>query len=279
MKSKLILILIFLWGICICGCEDELGDYVSISNLDGLSLYWDHEVFGDGGRRLRFEFYGTDEFENDYELKFKYIIHRKTISIRLVNIIDAGKCPSFPGMDPLCSPRGGLSIPDDQLNIGTYTLNLETPYFETNSELIVDNEKITLKIPPNKHFSSSINEVYPIPPNLLFGSVVYSGDENSQYAEDFFNDLLNLGLTKTKLPNYPYRHLSVDEEGNAIERHWEPDNHSIGFIYKMNNNFKDIFKLAKKHFKKSNINIYLYSSQGDQGLMNKNDGITVVFAD
>ena len=63
------------------------------------------------------------------------------------------------------------------------------------------------------------------------------------------------------------------------ESHWEPDYHSIGFLYKMNNaDFKTIFEESKKYFNQTNLNIYLYTSNGDQGYMSKTEGIAVVCA-
>lgn len=282
MKSRLIIILLLLLS-GIYGCDND--DDISIPSLDGLSLYWDHEVFGQEGRRLRFEFYGTNKFENEHELMFNYTIDKRSISIRLIKSLDKGKCQTYPMPSPSpddptkCNPRGGFFIPEDQLETVTYTLQLITPYFDATSELVVNDDKIVLNIPSNEHFFSSISEVYPIPKNLLFGSVVYSGDTNSIYAADFFADLITLGLKETKVPDYPYRHLTVDGNGDAIEAHWEPDNHSIGFMYSMNQNFKDVVEIAKEHFSKTDLNLYLYSSNGDQGLMSQNEGITIVYAE
>lgn len=281
MKSRIALTFFFLiFGIS--GCEND--DLLSIPNIDGLSLYWDHEVFGNEGRRLRFEFYGTNELENEYELVFNYTFDKQSIKVRLVKSIDNGKCqyfpmPSFGPDDPLkCNASGGFFIPDEHLKNGSYAFDLITPFFEVSSEMIITNEHITLNIPPNDNFHSSISKVYPIPKDILYGSVVYYGSENNKDADDFFKDLSNLGLSDTMLPDYPYRHLDVDEDGKAIERHWEPDSHSIGFIYKLNQNFEIIFEKAKEHFNKSNLNIYLRTSNGDQALMNQHDGITIVYA-
>jgi hypothetical protein len=160
--------------------------------------------------------------------------------------------------------KGGFSIPDSVLSEGAYKMSLKTPNFQADSELIVSENKYTLIILPNEYFSSSIKEVYPIPKNLLFGSVVYSGDENTKSATDFFDDLLILGLTETTVPNYPYRYLSVDEDGKAISSHWPPANHALGFLYAMHKNFDVIVNLAKEHTNKANIKIYLYSSNGDE---------------
>ena len=223
------------------GCEKDSNKHGSPPNIDGLSLYWDHEVFGTEGRRIRFEFYGTKQFEDSYELVFKYSINQKNISIILVDEIDNGKCPKVEpgwGNDSLCTASGRMYIPDSLISKGTYNLTLKTSSFETTSELIVGNDSIVLNIPSNKCFSSFIHAVYPIPLNLLFGSVVYSGDENAKDATDFFNGLLSLGLTKTKVPNYLYRHLSVDKDGNAIDSSWPPDNYSLGILFSMDNNFK-----------------------------------------
>ena len=145
MKLKSLPILIL--SLVIYGCGNDAD--IFISKLDGLSLYWDHEVFGEGGRRLRFEFYGINEFENEYELIFHYKIENRTISIRLKETVNKGKCsyypmPAIPPDNPFqCNPKGGFFIPESQLKPGTYMLNLVTPYFHESSELTVYKEKIT----------------------------------------------------------------------------------------------------------------------------------------
>jgi hypothetical protein len=263
------------------GCEKDSNKHGSPPGIDGLSLYWDHEVFGTEGRRIRFEFYGTKQFEDSYELVFKYSINQKNISIILVNEIDNGKCPKVEpgwGNDSLCTASGRMYIPDSLISKGTYNLTLKTSSFETTSELIVGNDSIVLNIPSNKHFSSFIHAVYPIRVNLMFGSIVFSGAQNTNDANMFINDLLSLGLTKTNVPDYPYRYLSVDKNGNVEDSSWPPDNYSLGLLFTFNNNFKDIFNLAKDYFDKTNLNIYLYSSNGDEALLNKIDGVRVVYA-
>jgi len=47
----------------------------------------------------------------------------------------------------------------------------------------------------------------------------------------------------------------------------------------MNIPFKEIFELSKEHFIKSNMNISLQSSQGDEAYLSKKDGIIVVYAE
>jgi hypothetical protein len=279
MKSNIgLLLFIFL---ILFGCKKDSNKNGSPPNIDGLSLYWDHVVFGTGGRRIRFEFYGTKQFENSYDLVFKYTINQSNISIILADEIDKGKCPKVEpgwGNDSLCTPSGGFDIPESLLPKGTYTLTLKTSSFQNTSDLIVGTDSIILNIPSNNNFSSTIHAIYPMPPNLLFGNVVYSGAENTTDATTFLNDLLTLGLVKTRVPNYPYLDLQVDKDGNAIDSSWPADNYSLGILYNMNNNFKDIFNLTKDYFSKSNINIYLFSSNGDQARFDKIDGIVVVYA-
>jgi hypothetical protein len=279
MKTKIALLLSVL--LIIPGCDKVPNKNGPLATMDGLSLYWDHEVFGKEGRRIRFEFYGTKQFENSYDLVFNYSINQRDISISLVDEIDNGRCPKFPsafGIDSLCAPRGSLYIPDSLLSKGKYTLTLKTPNFNSSSELIVENDSIILNIPSNNHFSCSIHAVYPIPKNLLFGSVVYSGSENTADAKKFLTDLSDNGLIKTNVANYPFRHLSVDNEGYVEDSTWPPDNYSLGFIYSFSNDFKDIFNLAKEHFNQANINIYLFTSNGDEARFNKVDGIVVVYS-
>ena len=201
--------------------------------------------------------------------------------IILADEIDKGKCPKVEpgwGNDSLCTPSGGFDIPESLLSKGTYTLTLKTSSFQNTSDLIVGTDSISLNIPSNNNFSSTIHAIYPMPPNLLFGNIVYSGVENTTDATTFLNDLLTLGLVKTRVPNYPYLDLQVDKDGNAIDSSWPPDNYSLGILYNMNNNFKDIFNLTKDYFSMSNINIYLFSSNGDQARFDKIDGIVVVYA-
>lgn len=269
--------------LAIFSCEND--DRLSIPTINGLSLYWDHEVFGDEGRRLRFEGSTTDEFDNNYELEFNTSVEDKSITVRLTKSIDKGKCQFFPmpvvgDDDPnKCNSSGDFYLSDKELDNGVYSLKIIMPSFEVTSELTVTDEKVTLKIPTNNFLKSSIENVYPIPPNLLFGSLVYQGSSNTIDAEIFLDNLSKLGLIQTTVPDYPYRHLTVDENGNRPVSHWEPDNHSIGFLYKMNNTgFKTIFEESKKYFNQTNLNIYLYTSNGDQGFMSKTEGITVVYA-
>jgi hypothetical protein len=275
-KTKMALLLSLL--LMVTGCEDV--NWFD-PPIDGLSLYWYSNIFGANGRGIGFEFYGTKEFKESYQLKFNYSINGQDILISLEGKIDKGKCHTaepFWGNN-LCTPTGRIFIPEKLLSEGTYTLTLKTSNFTIISKLIVGNDKIDLNIPPNKFFSSSIPEVYRIPLNLLFGNVVYSGDENTQAAESFLNDLLSLGLNKARVSSFLYNELSLDQNGNAINSFWPPDNYSLGFIYSRNHNFKDIVNLAVEHFNKANINIYMSSSEGDEANLSKIEGITIKYAD
>ena len=64
--------------VAIFSCDND--DSLPIPTINGLSLYWDHEVFGDEGRRLRFEGFTTNEFDNDYDLEFNTSINDKSIT-------------------------------------------------------------------------------------------------------------------------------------------------------------------------------------------------------
>lgn len=280
MKKQLLSLILL--GLLIIGCKKDNTDTDSLTRVEGLSLYWDHEVFGEGGRRLRFEFYETKEFENSFELVFDHTVEGKDIIITLVDRIDKGKCQQFPtadGIDSLCTPRGGLFIQDRFLENGSYSFILKTYDFEIISSLLIDDEKYVLDIPSNENFSSSIKEVFPIPEDLLFGRLVFQGVENTQSANEYFDALESIGLVATRVPNYPYRHLDVDDSGRPVDSHWEPDNHSLGFLYNMGIPFKDVFELSKEHFNKTNLNISLYSSKGDQARLSQNDGIIVEYAE
>jgi len=281
MKTRIGSISILL-ALTIFSCENH--DEISMVMIDGFSLYWDHEVFGEEGRRLRFQVTTTDEYDNDYELVFNTDVDDRSITARLVKNVDEGKCQYYPmpvigNHDPhKCSASGGFYLTDKELDNGIYSLKIVTPSFEVTSELTIADEQVTLEVPANNHLTSSFKYVYPIPKKLLFGGIVYQASENTNDAQEFFNELTNLGLTETTVPNYPYRYLSVDENGRATSSNWEPDYHTIGFLYKMNDiDFKTIVEASKKYFNQSNLNIYLHTSNGDEGLMSKTEGITVVY--
>lgn len=281
MRTKIASISILL-TLAIFSCEKH--DEISMVMIDGFSLYWDHEVFGEEGRRLRFQVTTTDEYDNDYELVFDTDIDNKSITARLVKNIDEGRCQYYPmpligNHDPnKCSASGGFYLADKELVNGIYSFKIVAPSFEVTSELTLAGEQVTLEVPANNHLTSSIKYVYPIPKKLLFGSIFYQGSDNANDAEEFFNELTNLGLAETTVPNYPYRYLSVDENGQPPDSHWEPDYHSIGFLYKMNDiDFKTIFEASKKYFDQTNLDIYLSTSNGDEGMMSKTGGVTVVY--
>ena len=47
----------------------------------------------------------------------------------------------------------------------------------------------------------------------------------------------------------------------------------------MDADFKKAFDLAKEYFDNTNLNIYLYSSNGDEARLSKTDGILVKYAE
>lgn len=282
MKTKTTLGLILII-VSIFSCDNN--DSLSIPTIDGLSLYWDHEVFGDEGRRLRFEVTTTNEFENDYDLEFNTSVVDKSIIVRFTKSIDNGKCQVFPmpvigDNDPnKCSASGRFYLTDKELTDGIYSLTIITPTFKVTSELTVTDEQVKLDVPANEHLSSSIKYVYPIPKSILFGSVVYKGSNNTDDANKFLVYLTNLGLIETTVPNYPYRYLTVDETGHLANSNWQDDNYSIGVLYKMNNvDIKTIFEESKKYFDQTNLNITLFTSNGDEAHFSKSEGITVVYS-
>jgi len=73
-KSLILCILVFLLG-----CSDEY-EYINTRNLEssqGLSLWWDHKIFGDNGRGYIFAFHEMERMENSYDLIFTYKIDQK----------------------------------------------------------------------------------------------------------------------------------------------------------------------------------------------------------
>lgn len=280
--TKTVILMSLLIVLVLFGCKKDSTPDITPQKLEsagGFGLYWDHEIFTAQGRCVRFSFEDIKRSDHHYSLKFDYTIKGRELLIQLVSKTDEGKCFQYPGeIDTLCSSTGLLLIPDSVLQAGTYTMTLRTSNFEVKSTLLVSDEKITLTIPENDYFKCHIKDVYPEPANILMAMVVYSGSENSASAASFFNDLKALGLTERKLPNYPYRHISVDDNGNPLNSDWTPDNHSRSFNYTMTRSFKDIVDLAQQDFLKYNIDIFIYSTNGDEARFTKTSGIRVHYA-
>lgn len=282
MKAKIIFIG-FILSLGFIGCQKDGIYRGSLSSSQGLSLYWNHKIFGEEGRGFIFEFYESQRFENFYELVFEYSIDnkRKDIDIYLIDKIDKGKCPMFPSpnkTDNLCISNGDFFIPENMLEEGDYTFTVRTSDFMVKSSFTINKDKVTLKIPENEYFSSSIKDVFPTPRNLLYGNIMFSGEENIEFANEFFKKLESIGLKETIVSNPPFN-LSVDDTGKPKDSHWPPDKHSLAFLYSMNVSFQRIFELSKEYFNKYDLNIYLFSSNGDQARLSKFEGIVVKYAD
>jgi hypothetical protein len=282
--NLIILILIF----TACNENDNLNDFKnkpdysdSLISISGLSLYWDHEVFGPKGRQIRFEFYDIVEHQFDYELDFRYILDNGILSIYLVDRLNHGKCvvyPSIFGLDTMCMSRGGFSISDTLFENGYYKFNLLTKDFKVFCDFNVSDTSYQLVIPDNDNFKSSIEHVYPIPKDIIFGSIIFSGIDNNEQANKLNEDFMALGLLETSLPNYPYRHLRVNDNGTPIDETWLSNNNSIGLLYKSNGtSFKQIVETANNSYVNYHLNIYLFSGLGDQARFDQN-GIHIVCA-
>ncbi len=273
-----LLIFIFMFS---CDRKEEL-----ISpQLEGFSLYWDHEVFGSGGRRLRFALYSVKKYDHQFALQFHTSIEGKTIRVVMTDAIDKGKCPYFPmpviGEDDpeKCHSKGGFSLSDKQLAQGDYTLKIITPEFESTNILKVSEEVVSLEIPSDGFLTSSIKNVYPIPVNILMGTIVYKGAQHTEDVNKFIAHLEKLGLEPAILRENAYRHFTSYEGENYIDRkQWDPDNYSVSFNQKLKQtSFKTVFAEAEKFFTESSLNTYLYTSNGDEGRLTE-EGIRVVYA-
>lgn len=263
-------------------CNDR--DDFSLPELQGLSLYWDHFVFGEEGRRFRFSFTATQQFDEQHQLIFEPSVRNNVITFNMVGSINKGVCQRFPMPSILpddpnrCRAEGRTFITEDQLPPGTYIVNIVTPFFRESAELIIGQEKSELKINPNPHFSSAIPEVYPLPKNILFGAVVDSGAEKLDIGRAFIKELENLGLAPATLPPSPYRHLMIDENGQPLEKFWDSGEFSLGILHHLLVDFEQVVELATRYFKETGINISISTSNGDEGFFRPQTGIRVVYA-
>lgn len=281
-----------LLGLLIVTCtENNIVDNNEPSNvfdklvsISGLSLYWDHEVFGHEGRRLRFQLHDVVAHQHKYELEFHYILDNNTIDVYLIDIADHGKCAVYPspqGVDnSTCLSSGGFYIPDSLLDYEYYKFNLHTKDFTAQCGLNISNSSYQLTIPDNDYFKSSIEYVFPIPKDIIWGSIVFKGEENIEHAQKLKSAFCALGLFETSVPNYPYRHLKVNDEGTRSDKIWPPDNYSYKFLYKTNGvNFRQIVEVANRSFSNTTLNISFSSGMGDEAIFSQNNGIYIVYAD
>lgn len=279
MKKRFIILITTITVILtIVGCEKNEIEKSS----KGLTMYWNYQVFNQQGRGFIFEFYEVERKENLHELKFKFQVdnNQKSIEVILIDKIDKGKCTYFPlpsiDEDPnLCTSRGNFYIPENMINEGKYKFTVKTLDYTVHSEIFFSKEKATLNIPTNNYLSSSINEVFIAPKNLLHGNIVFAGEQNKTFALDFIEDLRSLGLKDTIVSQL----IKVDEIGKPIIKTWPPNNYSVPFLLTMTSDFSTIFELAKIHFhKNSALNIYLSSTNGDEARAGS-QGINVWYAE
>ena len=255
-----------------------------VNGEEGFSLYWHHEIFGDN-RHLLLAFTQKEALRRDYDLHFEYKIDNKEITVRLVGATDRGECPKFPmpfgtADTDLCNSDGIIRIPDAELPAGNYTLKLVTDKMMAVSQLTVTTEKISLDIPSNSLLSSQTQEVFPIPANILFGSIHYTGAHNEKFAKNLINDLSILGLKPAEVTDHPYRYLDVKTKLHLSQESWQNGEHSITLLYAMTKNFRQIIEIVQKHYLLSDrqLKLGLYSSNGDQALLWGGDGDVIVYA-
>lgn len=283
MKNLLTYTSLTCFFIFLFGCKKEVDPDARLVSAKGYALYWQHDLSSTEGRGLLFAFAAKEALNKDYDLEFDYAIKNSVISVRLAKVIDKGDCPQFPGWgDPdLCNPNGKIYIPDKLLPPGKYTFEFIADGMKVVSQLDVSAEKVSITIPPNSQFSTNITEVYPIPKELVFGSILYSGSENRKHAISLIDDFAALGLTTATIPNYPYQYLDVERSSHLSETTWEPDNHSISLLFNMNGiDFRSIFHTATTRFELSEkkLSVSLMSSNGDSGNMGPHSETHVVYA-
>jgi len=281
-KVLLMVIFAFTCGVVLTSCHSDMEETKNITSK-GLTLWWNHQIFSEQGRGYIFDFSEVKRSENLYRLNFEYQIdnNHKSIEISLISQTDKGKCPQYPEGgwvdDGLCSSRGTLFIPENLINEGNYKFIVKTMNYKIQSEIIFTKEKATLVISENNYFSSEIKDVFITPKDLLYGGISFKGEDLSKFAYDFMDDIRSLGLNDTIVSNPPFN-LDIDETGKPRITVWQDDNYYIQFLFSMTSQFSTIFELAKVHFSKSPINIYLFSSNGDQAKLDNMNGIYVWYA-
>lgn len=267
MKRTSSFLLIALISVCI-SCKDRDPGLRSIDE-NGLSLYWHHTFGLDKGRYLLFSFMSAVQQRDRYEYVFDYEIKGREITVKLRETISTGQCPSFPGSwGDLCTSRGDIYIPENELSVGQYKLILQVKNKRVVSTFTVEADKYTLQVPSNDFFTNSISTVYPMPANLIFGSIYYQGATTKRFADALIADFEKLGLTVANLPDYPYRDMPIKQD-HLSEIYVAPDFHAIWILFRLNGvDIKTAFETAQKHYALSGkeIGLSLYCSNNMEQL-------------
>lgn len=276
MKAKLLLLSVFVISL---GCSDDYINTRSLAHSQGLNLWWDHKIFGEDGRGYIFAFHEMERMENSYDLIFAYKVDekRKNIKVYFQKKIDQGKCPYFPSPykeDGLCMSDGSIFIPEEELKYGKYQFIVYTANYEAYSILDVTKEKVSLEIQDKEYFTTSVNEVFPTPKDLLYGSVKYMGEKYADEAQMFLTKMEESGFAKTVVANPPFN-LETDENGVPILRFVEPDRYYQSFLFKLDKSFATACQITTSFFEKNNVDIYFFTSNGDQATFSKRKGISI----
>lgn len=277
MKKMFFLIFI---GFLLSNCSKEESE---IAKINKISSWWNFSYLSNQGRGLHFSFYDDVKRANEFDLIFEWSIMGQNIIVELVNLKDKGPCPVFPSPDPnpdkRCTSDGSIFIPEDKIPPGDYNFIIKSEALNVVSRLNFDGIKYTFIIPDTNLFSVHKKEIYPMPKNILMGSVVYEGEENTQIAKDFINELNSLGFANTIVPNFDKIPLfGVDSLGIPKSEHWQDIHFSRNFVCTMSDNFKMAFDLGLKYYHANpKINIYLSSSHDELARLSQLDGVSYRF--
>ena len=227
---------------------------------DGFGLYFHHNAIGKSGREILFSISSKKARENSYDLKFRYDVIANNINIRLESEVDKGKCPMVPmgGPIPMCTPEGDFTIPESLLPTGVYNFNFIANGDTAKGQLVVEEDRIDLELPKNNLLTYNLQEIYPLPRNILFGSVNYQ----DPYTTQFLEAMEKAGFQSTKIPVHKYRNGPVlNEDGSAKDY-----NGGLTFIFTLNNNYDKAKEIAKKYYFESNkkLRVILYSTEGQE---------------
>lgn len=271
--------LIFI-GFLLSNCSTEESE---IAKIKKISSWWNFSYLSNQGRGLHFSFYDDVKRANEFDLIFEWSIMGQNIIVELVDLKDKGPCPVFPSPDPKpdkrCTSDGTIFIPEDKIPPGDYNFIIKSEALSVVSRLNFDGIKYTFIIPDENLFSVHKKEIYLMPKNILMGSVVYEGEENTQIAKDFINELNSLGFVNTIVPNFDKIPVfGVDSLGVPINRNWPPDNYMINFVCTMSDNFKMAFELGLKYYHSNpKISIFLSSSHDELARLSQLDGVSYRF--
>jgi len=222
-------------------------------------MYYVEKVFANPPRQFLFDFTTQELYPDEYTLQYRVQRNSDRIGIRFTGLQKEGDCPDFPSPHPQpqegCTAEATVSLND--LTEGTYDFVVETPQYKAGGKLEITTAYATVEL-DEANISVAPDTVLRIPPNSIFGSVLFDTPPDSSVALSFFDALEELGARHVDLRDGVYHQLGTIEDNRlvCITRGCEK------YIYKYTGAIENVLDVARRFQRESNVEITVATSEG-----------------